>query len=44
MQAHQQHRKHLESLPRTPYPLESRGDAAEVNESQRITDGGFEQR
>ncbi|RAH73006.1 zinc-finger domain-containing protein [Aspergillus aculeatinus CBS 121060] len=42
--AHEQHRAYLKSLPATSYPLEPTGDAAEVNESQRVTDGAFEQR
>ncbi|GKZ78628.1 hypothetical protein AnigIFM56816_002399 [Aspergillus niger] len=42
--AHEQHRAYLKSLPATSYPLEPTGDAAEVNESQRVTEGGFEQR
>lgn len=43
-QANEHHREHLESLPSTPYPLSPQGDAAEVPESQRITDGPLEQR
>jgi NADH dehydrogenase (ubiquinone) Fe-S protein 6 len=42
--AHEQHRAYLKSLPATSYPLEPTGDAVEVNESQRVTEGGFEQR
>jgi len=42
--AHEQHRKFLQSLPTNTYPLEPTGDAAEVNESQRVTDGALEQR
>ncbi|KAI9803793.1 MAG: hypothetical protein M1825_001673 [Sarcosagium campestre] len=42
--AHEHHRKHLESLPSTSYPLVPEGDAAEVEVSQRITDKGLEQR
>ncbi|EEP79146.1 hypothetical protein UREG_03992 [Uncinocarpus reesii 1704] len=42
--AHEHNRKFLESLPQTSYPLEPLGDAAEVPESQRITEGGYEQR
>ncbi|KAK2763211.1 hypothetical protein FQN54_009847 [Arachnomyces sp. PD_36] len=42
--AHEQHRKTLEALPSTTYPLEPQGDAAEVNETQRVTPEGFEQR
>ena len=46
MQANEQHRKHLESLPadQLPYPLEARGNAAEAPESQRITDEPLGQR
>lgn len=43
-QAQEQHRAYLESLPATSYPLKPLGDAAEVNEQQRITDGALEQR
>ncbi|KAF3396424.1 Lactobacillus shifted protein [Penicillium rolfsii] len=42
--AHEQHRAYLESLPATSYPLEPTNDSAEVNESQRVTDGALEQR
>ncbi|KAN0080673.1 hypothetical protein V8E54_003877 [Elaphomyces granulatus] len=42
--AHEQHRRFLQSLPSNTYPLESTGDDAEVNESQRVTDGALEQR
>ncbi|KAF2191773.1 NADH-ubiquinone oxidoreductase [Zopfia rhizophila CBS 207.26] len=42
--AHEHHRKHLESLPSTSYPLTSAGDPAEVSESQRITDEPLGQR
>ncbi|KAE8383759.1 zinc-finger domain-containing protein [Aspergillus bertholletiae] len=42
--AHEQHRAYLESLPATSYPLEPTGDAAEVSEAQRVTEGGLEQR
>ncbi|KAL2865067.1 zinc-finger domain-containing protein [Aspergillus lucknowensis] len=42
--AHEHHREYLKSLPTTSYPLEPVGDAAEVNESQRVTEGGLEQR
>ncbi|KAJ5104336.1 Zinc finger CHCC-type [Penicillium alfredii] len=42
--AHEHHRSYLESLPETSYPLQSAGDAAEVNETQRVTEGGLEQR
>jgi hypothetical protein len=44
LQAHEQHRTYLESLPATSYPLKPTGDPAEVNESQRVTEGGLEQR
>ncbi|KAJ5089000.1 Zinc finger CHCC-type [Penicillium argentinense] len=42
--AHEQHRAYLKSLPATSYPLEPTQDPAEVNEAQRVTDGGLEQR
>ncbi|KAF2734344.1 hypothetical protein EJ04DRAFT_466863 [Polyplosphaeria fusca] len=42
--ANEHHRKHLESLPSTPYPLGPSGDPAEVQESQRITDEPLGQR
>jgi len=42
--AYEHHRKHLESLPSTSYPLVAQGDAAEVPISQRITDEGLGQR
>lgn len=29
-QAHEHHRKHLQSLPSTTYPLEPTGDAAQI--------------
>jgi NADH dehydrogenase (ubiquinone) Fe-S protein 6 len=44
IQANEHNRKHLESLPETPYPLSAQGDTAEINETQRITDEGLEQR
>lgn len=44
IQAHEQHRPYLESLPSTTYPLKPTGHPAEVNETQRITNEGFEQR
>lgn len=44
VQAQEQHRAYLKSLPATSYPLEPQGDAAEVNEAQRVTEGGLEQR
>ena len=43
-QAHEHHRKHLESLPSTSYPLGPTNDPAEVEESQQVTDGVLEQR
>ncbi|KAH0547830.1 hypothetical protein FGG08_000087 [Glutinoglossum americanum] len=43
-QANHHHKAHLESLPQTSYPLASEGDAAEVPESQRITDEALGQR
>jgi hypothetical protein len=43
-QAHNHHRKYLESLPSTPYPLKPVGDPAEVPESQRVTDDPLGQR
>ncbi|CAL5871493.1 uncharacterized protein PFLUO_LOCUS5746 [Penicillium psychrofluorescens] len=42
--AQEQHRAYLESLPATSYPLKPTGDAAEVNEAQRVTEGSLEQR
>ncbi|GAQ08812.1 lactobacillus shifted protein [Aspergillus lentulus] len=42
--AHEQHRAYLKSLPATSYPLEPTGEATEVNETQRVTEGAFEQR
>ncbi|KAF7503760.1 hypothetical protein GJ744_003302 [Endocarpon pusillum] len=42
--AHEHHRKYLESLPSTPYPLKPLGDPAEVPESQRVTDEPLGQR
>jgi NADH dehydrogenase (ubiquinone) Fe-S protein 6 len=44
LQANEHHRKHLESLPSTSYPLVPQGDAAEVPISQRITDEALGQR
>ena len=44
LQAHEHHRKLLESQPTTTYPLEPTGDPAEVQETQRITDEPFGQR
>lgn len=43
-QAHEHHRAYLKSLPATSYPLEPTNDAADVNEAQRVTEGGLEQR
>lgn len=37
-QAKEQHRKLLQSLPSTTYPLEPIGHPAEVNEAQRVSD------
>ncbi|KAL4864508.1 hypothetical protein BDV12DRAFT_176050 [Aspergillus spectabilis] len=42
--AHERHRAYLKSLPSSSYPLEPTGDAAEVNEAQRVTESGLEQR
>jgi len=42
--ANEHHREHLESMPSTIYPLAPKGDAAEVPESQRITDEALGQR
>ncbi|KAK5797371.1 hypothetical protein VI817_003662 [Penicillium citrinum] len=44
LQAHEHHRAYLKSLPASSFPLEPTEDPAEVNESQRVTDGGLEQR
>lgn len=44
LQAQEQHRAYLESLPATSYPLKPTEDPAQVNERQRVTQGGFEQR
>jgi hypothetical protein len=45
-QAHEHHRAHLESLPESElsYPLGPKGNAAEVSESQRVTDEPLGQR
>jgi len=43
-QAHEHHRKMLQSLPSTTYPLEPVGAPAEVPESQRVSDEPFGQR
>jgi NADH dehydrogenase (ubiquinone) Fe-S protein 6 len=42
-QANEHHRKHLEAQ-HTPYPLEAKGDPAEIPESQRITNEALGQR
>lgn len=42
VQAHEQHREYLKSLPSTSYPLEPTGEAAE--ETQRLTEGAAEKR
>ncbi|KAK2749552.1 hypothetical protein FQN55_003252 [Onygenales sp. PD_40] len=42
--ANEHNRKALEAQAQTSYPLEPTGDPVEVNESQRITPEGFEQR
>ncbi|KAI9809488.1 MAG: hypothetical protein M1826_003879 [Phylliscum demangeonii] len=42
--ANEHHRAHLQSLPRTSYPLEPTGDEAEVAETQRTTDEPLGQR
>ncbi|TAQ87721.1 hypothetical protein B7494_g3940 [Chlorociboria aeruginascens] len=42
--ANEHHRAHLESLPDTSYPLKTTGDAAEIPQSQRITDEALGQR
>ncbi|KAF2403066.1 NADH-ubiquinone oxidoreductase [Trichodelitschia bisporula] len=42
--ANEHHRKHLESLPSTSYPLTASEDPAVVVESQRVTDEPFGQR
>lgn len=44
LQAQEQHRAYLESLPATSYPLKPTDDPAQVNEKQRVTEGGLEQR
>ncbi|KAL8945248.1 MAG: hypothetical protein Q9211_000207 [Gyalolechia sp. 1 TL-2023] len=43
-QANEHHRKYLQSLPSTPYPLEPHGAVGEVPESQRVSDEPFGQR
>ncbi|KUL92529.1 hypothetical protein ZTR_02330 [Talaromyces verruculosus] len=42
--AHEKNKAYLKSLPSTSYPLEPTGSPVEVNEAQRITEGGYEQR
>ncbi|KAH7348687.1 hypothetical protein BKA65DRAFT_501153 [Rhexocercosporidium sp. MPI-PUGE-AT-0058] len=42
--ANEHHREHLESLPSTTYPLAPQGNAAEIPESQRITNEALGQR
>ncbi|KAJ5948022.1 Zinc finger CHCC-type [Penicillium verhagenii] len=44
--AQEKHKAYLKSLPASSYPLEPTGDAAEVNETQRVpgATGGLEQR
>ncbi|EED17799.1 NADH-ubiquinone oxidoreductase [Talaromyces stipitatus ATCC 10500] len=42
--AHEKNKSYLKSLPSTSYPLEPTGHPAEVEEAQRITEGGYEQR
>ncbi|KAG9230951.1 hypothetical protein BJ875DRAFT_470826 [Amylocarpus encephaloides] len=42
--ANEHHRKHLESLPTTAYPLAPQGKASEVPESQQITSEALGQR
>ncbi|KAL8691033.1 MAG: hypothetical protein Q9218_003655 [Villophora microphyllina] len=39
--AHEHHRKYLQSLPMTTYPLEPQGAVGEVPESQRVSDEPF---
>ncbi len=41
VQAQQQHRKLLEAQESTSFPLDPVGDAAEVPESQRVSDEAF---
>jgi hypothetical protein len=43
-QANEHHRKYLESLPSTPYPLRPTRDSAEVGEPQKVTDEPIAQR
>ncbi|KAI4138157.1 MAG: hypothetical protein LQ340_008069 [Diploschistes diacapsis] len=42
--AHEHHRKHLESLPSTSFPLAPQNDPVEVEEPHRVTDEAFAQR
>jgi len=42
--ANEHHRKYLESLPSTSYPLGPTGDPAEVDEPQKVTDESLAQR
>ncbi|KAL8943703.1 MAG: hypothetical protein Q9216_000902 [Gyalolechia sp. 2 TL-2023] len=42
--ANEHHRKHLQSLPSTTYPLEPQGAVGEVAETQRVSDEPFAQR
>ncbi|KAI4128929.1 MAG: hypothetical protein LQ338_002481 [Usnochroma carphineum] len=42
--AHEQHRKYLQSLPSTTFPLEPQGQVGEVPQSQSVTGEPFEQR
>ncbi|MCJ1310461.1 hypothetical protein MMC25_004125 [Agyrium rufum] len=42
--AHKRHRKMLQSLPSTSFPLEPMGEPAEVPPEQRVTDEPFAQR
>jgi NADH dehydrogenase (ubiquinone) Fe-S protein 6 len=44
VQAHEHHRKLLESQPKTSYPLVPQGEHTEVGESQRVTDEALGQR
>lgn len=44
LQAHEHHRKLLQSMPYTTYPLEPLGHPAEVSQSQRVSDEPFGQR
>lgn len=46
MQANDKHRATIEAMPESErsYPLGPKGDAAEVNESQKVTDEPLAQR